>query len=132
MGIFDFFRGNKNKDKIDEASISNNDIIDNTREDIIEDEDFWNIIYDEYNNTLDMLYKLTGSKKLMKEEPAGKLSIEARESIVLPLLTIQQHALKKLQELKKDPIKNSDEIVIYDKIVTRSLFGNINASRNSA
>jgi phosphoenolpyruvate carboxylase len=94
--------------------------------------DFWNIIYDEYNNTLDMLYKLTGSKKLMKEEPAGKLSIEARESIVLPLLTIQQHALKKLQELKKDPIKNSDEIVIYDKIVTRSLFGNINASRNSA
>ena len=94
--------------------------------------DFWNIIYDEYNNTLEMLYKLTGSKKLMKEEPAGKLSIEARESIVLPLLTIQQHALKKLQELKKDPIKNSDEIVIYDKIVTRSLFGNINASRNSA
>ena len=94
--------------------------------------DFWNIIYDEYNNTLEMLYKLTGSRKLMKEEPAGKLSIEARESIVLPLLTIQQHALKKLQELKKDPVKNKDEIIIYDKIVTRSLFGNINASRNSA
>ena len=69
--------------------------------------DFWNIIYDEYNNTLEMLYKLTGSRKLMKEEPAGKLSIEARESIVLPLLTIQQHALKKLQELKKDPIKRA-------------------------
>ena len=94
--------------------------------------DFWNIIYDEYNTTLEMLYKLTGSRKLMKEEPAGKLSIEARESIVLPLLTIQQHALNKLQELKKDPIKNSEDIIIYDKIVTRSLFGNINASRNSA
>ena len=93
---------------------------------------FWNIIYDEYNTTLEMLYKLTGSRKLMKEEPVGKLSIEARESIVLPLLTIQQHALKKLQELKKDPIKNSEDIIIYDKIVTRSLFGNINASRNSA
>ena len=94
--------------------------------------DFWNIIFNEYNTTLEMLYKLTGSRKLMNEEPAGKLSIEARESIVLPLLTIQQHALKKLQELKKDPIKNKDEIIIYDKIVTRSLFGNINASRNSA
>jgi phosphoenolpyruvate carboxylase len=94
--------------------------------------DFWNIIFNEYNTTLEMLYKLTGSRKLMKEEPSGKLSIEARESIVLPLLTIQQHALKKLQELKKDPIKNKDEIIIYDKIVTRSLFGNINASRNSA
>jgi phosphoenolpyruvate carboxylase len=63
--------------------------------------DFWNIIFNEYNTTLEMLYKLTGSRKLMKEEPSGKLSIEARESIVLPLLTIQQHALKKLQELKK-------------------------------
>ena len=94
--------------------------------------DFWNIIFNEYNTTLEMLYKLTGSRKLMSEEPAGKLSIEARESIVLPLLTIQQHALKKLQELKKDPINNKDEIIIYDKIVTRSLFGNINASRNSA
>ena len=94
--------------------------------------DFWNIIFNEYNTTLEMLYKLTGSRKLMSEEPVGKLSIEARESIVLPLLTIQQHALKKLQELKKDPIKNKDEIIIYDKIVTRSLFGNINASRNSA
>ena len=29
-------------------------------------------------------------------------------------------------------MKNNDEIIIYDKIVTRSLFGNINASRNSA
>ena len=29
-------------------------------------------------------------------------------------------------------IQNDDEIIIYDKIVTRSLFGNINASRNSA
>jgi phosphoenolpyruvate carboxylase len=94
--------------------------------------DFWNIIYCEYNNTLEMLYKLTGSRKLMKEEPAGKLSIEARESIVLPLLTIQQHALKKLQELKKDLENNKDEIAVFEKIVTRSLFGNINASRNSA
>jgi phosphoenolpyruvate carboxylase len=94
--------------------------------------DFWNIIYDEYNNTLEMLYKLTGSRRLMREEPAGKLSIEARESIVLPLLTIQQHALMKLQYLKKNYSDNKDEIAVFEKIVTRSLFGNINASRNSA
>ncbi len=31
----------------------------------------------------------------MQEEPAGKASIAVRESIVLPLLTIQQYALKK-------------------------------------
>jgi len=46
-------------------------------------------------------------------------------------LTIQQYALKKIQELQKNP-RNEDELAVYEKIVTRSLFGNINASRNSA
>jgi phosphoenolpyruvate carboxylase len=55
-----------------------------------------------------------------------------RESIVLPLLTIQQYALKKIQELEKESPKDNAQISIYEKIVMRSLFGNINASRNSA
>jgi len=94
--------------------------------------DFWNIIYSEYISTKTLLLKLTGYKELMENEPSGKASIEVRESIVLPLLTIQQYALKKIQELEKDPVKNEEEIKIFEKIVTRSLFGNINASRNSA
>lgn len=94
--------------------------------------DFWNIIYSEYITTKTLLLKLTGYKELMENEPSGKASIEVRESIVLPLLTIQQYALKKIQELEKDPVKNEEEIKIFEKIVTRSLFGNINASRNSA
>ena len=68
----------------------------------------------------------------MENEPVGKASINVRESIVLPLLTIQQYALKKIQELENDEVKDNDEIEIYQKIVMRSLFGNINASRNSA
>ena len=68
----------------------------------------------------------------MQEEPAGKASIAVRESIVLPLLTIQQYALKKIQELEKEGITTGDAIEVYQKMVTRSLFGNINASRNSA
>ena len=51
---------------------------------------------------------------------------------MLPLLTIQQYALKKIQELEKAEIKDEERLKIFEKMVTRSLFGNINASRNSA
>ncbi|MGE5943659.1 MAG: phosphoenolpyruvate carboxylase [Flavobacteriales bacterium] len=93
---------------------------------------FWTIIYNEYLTTKSLLLKLTGYKVLMENEPSVKASIEVRESIVLPLLTIQQYALKKIQELEKEEVKDMKMIEIYEKIVTRSLFGNINASRNSA
>ncbi|WP_346881870.1 phosphoenolpyruvate carboxylase [uncultured Algibacter sp.] len=95
--------------------------------------DFWNIIHTEYTTTKRLLLKLTGYKELMENEPSGKASIEVRESIVLPLLTIQQYALKKIQELEKAGVSDdNEEKKIFEKIVTRSLFGNINASRNSA
>ncbi|WP_194767240.1 phosphoenolpyruvate carboxylase [Tamlana sp. I1] len=94
---------------------------------------FWNIIHEEYETTKRLLLKLTGYDMLMENEPTGKASIEVRESIVLPLLTIQQYALKKIQELEKAGVAADDpEKLIFEKIVTRSLFGNINASRNSA
>ena len=93
---------------------------------------FWNIIYNEYITTKSILLKLTGYKELMENEPSGKASIEVRESIVLPLLTIQQYALKKIQALEKEDVLDEEQIKIFEKIVTRSLFGNINASRNSA
>ncbi|MAJ98287.1 MAG: phosphoenolpyruvate carboxylase [Flavobacteriales bacterium TMED288] len=93
--------------------------------------DFWKLIYKEYKTTKRLLLQISGQKELMDNYPEGKASIEIREQIVLPLLTIQQYALKQIQELKnEDP--SSKEITIYEKMVTRSLFGNINASRNSA
>jgi len=94
--------------------------------------EFWTIIFNEYETSKRLILKLTGYKELMQEEPAGKASIAVRESIVLPLLTIQQFALKKIQELEKAEVRDEEQIKIYEKIVTRSLFGNINASRNSA
>ncbi|UZO79974.1 phosphoenolpyruvate carboxylase [Aquimarina sp. ERC-38] len=92
---------------------------------------FWHIIHDEFELTKALLLKLTGYGELMENEPAGKASIEMRENIVLPLLTIQQYALKKIQEIKRGGADDAD-LEIYEKMVTRSLFGNINASRNSA
>ena len=47
-------------------------------------------------------------------------------------MTIQQFALMQLQELKKATPSDDKKIEILEAMVTRSLFGNINASRNSA
>ena len=95
--------------------------------------EFWTIIYNEYETSKRLILKLTGYTELMQEEPVGKASIAVRESIVLPLLTIQQYALKKIQELEKSGVKADDQqMKIFISMVTRSLFGNINASRNSA
>jgi len=93
--------------------------------------EFWKLIHTEYETTKRLLLKLTGESELMENFPVGKASIDIREQIVLPLLTIQQFALKKIQELQKTE-GNTEEIEVYEKMVMRSLFGNINASRNSA
>ncbi|MEJ2544092.1 MAG: phosphoenolpyruvate carboxylase [Calditrichaceae bacterium] len=87
--------------------------------------EFWNILNDEYQLTKEMVLKISGYKDLMEEEKVTKHSIAIREKIVLPLLTIQQYALQKIeQDVSNKPV--------YEKIVRRSLYGNINASRNSA
>ncbi len=93
---------------------------------------FWQIIYDEYLLTKKMLLKIANHKELMENYPDGKASIAMRERIVLPLLTIQQYALLQIKELKINDVTNVNLIETYEKIVTRSLFGNTNASRNSA
>lgn len=93
---------------------------------------FWQIIYDEFLETKRLLLKIAGHKELMENYPDGKASIQIRERIVLPLLTIQQNALLRINELNKDANPDENLIKVYEKIVTRSLFGNTNASRNSA
>lgn len=101
-------------------------------EDDAEFGEFWKIIHNEFQETKRLLLKISGYKTLMENHPDGKASIEIRERIVLPLLTIQQYALLKIQQFKKSDSPNQKLIETYEKMVTRSLFGNINASRNSA
>ena len=94
--------------------------------------DFWNLIHNEYILTKEMILKLTGFEDLMENEPAGKASIKIREEIVQPLLTIQQYALITIQNINSEKQMDDKTKALYEKMVTRSLFGNINASRNSA
>ena len=93
--------------------------------------EFWTIIYEEYKLSKKMILRLSGFKELMENEPANKASIQTREKIVLPLITIQQYALRKIKDIERGKFTKKD-LDVYEKMVTRSLFGNINASRNSA
>ena len=90
--------------------------------------DFWKLIYEEYQRSKAYILKLTEMDSLMQDQPEGKASIHMREEIVQPLLTIQQFALLTIQQSKL----SAEERDVMEKMVTRSLFGNINASRNSA
>ena len=93
--------------------------------------DFWNIIFSEYSTTVEMIKKISNSERLMESNPSRRESIKLREQIVLPLLTIQQYALLRLEELYENPDNNDELIKVYEMMVIRSLYGNINASRNS-
>lgn len=91
----------------------------------------WNMIHDEYKRTREYILRLVGVAELMGASPIDQLSIQMRERIVLPLLTIQQGALARIRELNEagngDGLKET-----YEKLVVRCSFGIINAGRNSA
>ena len=91
----------------------------------IEYTEFWNILLDEYRLSNEMLLSISEFDHLMEEEAVSRESIEVRKRIVLPLLLIQQYAMQKIDT-------GGDQKSSYEKIVQRSLYGNINASRNSA
>ncbi|MVT11112.1 phosphoenolpyruvate carboxylase [Chitinophaga tropicalis] len=91
----------------------------------------WNMIYNEYLRTREYILKLAGEPELMASSPIDQLSIQMRERIVLPLLTVQQYALSRIRELNESGNGNGLKET-YEKLVVRCSFGIINAGRNSA
>jgi phosphoenolpyruvate carboxylase len=87
----------------------------------------WKMMHDEFDLTLEYLKKLSGHANLMEEYPVEHSSINMRERIVLPLVTIQQYALMKIREGNEPDFKEK-----YEKLAMRCSFGIINAGRNSA
>ena len=87
----------------------------------------WEKIFDEFCRTKKVLLRLSGAENLLSENPVSQSSIHLRENIVLPLITIQQFAL---QKLNAEPLP--EFAGLYEKLVMRSMFGIINAARNSA
>jgi phosphoenolpyruvate carboxylase len=88
----------------------------------------WRLIKSEFDLTEKLVLELTGNHILMEEDPVGRASILMRDKIVLPLLTIQQYALDHIN----NQTSSEETKANYEKLVTRSMFGIINAGRNSA
>lgn len=87
---------------------------------------FWTMLHEEYECSRTMLLKLAGHQTLMENYPVEKHSIAVREKIVLPLVLIQHYALEKLQE------ETTADTAAYEKLAIRTVYGIVNAGRNSA
>ncbi|MDX5419144.1 MAG: phosphoenolpyruvate carboxylase [Hymenobacteraceae bacterium] len=88
----------------------------------------WKLIYEEYERTKKYVLQLAGAETLMADKPMDELSIQLRQRIELPLITIQQYALAKIRGLDEQ----DETRQVYEKLVVRCSFGIINAERNSA
>ncbi|HTE10890.1 MAG TPA: phosphoenolpyruvate carboxylase [Chitinophagaceae bacterium] len=94
--------------------------------------EIWNKINGEFELTKRYVLQLSGNNELMADYPVEQLSIQMRERIVLPLVTIQQYAMSKMRVIEEKQITNDPIKENYEKIVIRCSFGIINAGRNSA
>ncbi|WP_215223776.1 phosphoenolpyruvate carboxylase [Echinicola shivajiensis] len=87
--------------------------------------DFWELMHEEYQRSFDKILEVSGMTSLLEDNEVSKKSIEIREKIVLPLITIQQYAIQEMLEAGK-------ENAILQKLILRTMFGIINAARNAA
>ena len=90
---------------------------------------FWKLIHTEFLLSKEMVLKISGYRELLEDNPRSRMSIRLREKVVLPLLSIQQYALIEIQKAQESG--DDKNLAAYERMVMRSLFGNINASRNS-
>jgi len=92
--------------------------------------EFWKGIYREFELAQRLLLEVCGLPELMANTPVIQASVRLRERIVLPLLTIQQYALERLRE-EREGLSPAEEKT-FRQLVLRSMYGIINAGRNSA
>lgn len=93
--------------------------------------EIWNMIHNEYELTQSYIFKLSGKTELMADYPVEQLSVQMRERMVLPLITIQQFAMAQVRKMEEENYPSAMKSV-YEKLVMRCSFGIINAGRNSA
>jgi phosphoenolpyruvate carboxylase len=87
--------------------------------------DLWTLMFNENMKSVEMLLEVSGMKELLEDNQVSKASIEIREKIVLPLITIQQFCIQSM-------LKSGEEHPALQKLILRTMFGIINAARNAA
>ena len=88
----------------------------------------WQLIHEEYQRTKRYLLQITGQSELMERNPHIRESIALRDGIIRPLLVIQHFALG---EIERGQSKGGWDEDVLKRLVIRSMFGIINASRNA-
>lgn len=91
--------------------------------------EIWNNLYQEFELTQRYLLTLSG-KDLMGDYPVDQLSIQMREKIVLPLITIQQYGITCINGMDKSKSLALHKDALH-RLVVRCSFGIINAGRNA-
>lgn len=91
--------------------------------------EFWKKMFAEYNLSRLEVLNISELNGLMENNPNIRDSVRLRERIVLPLIAIQQYALMNMRNLNDE---NKMYEMRYRKLIIRSMFGIINAARNSA
>ncbi|GAA0879383.1 phosphoenolpyruvate carboxylase [Algoriphagus jejuensis] len=87
--------------------------------------EFWQMLFKEFECSVEKLKEVAEMEELLEDNPVSKSSIEIRERIVLPLITIQQYAIQ-------IGLENGAATEILDRLILRTMFGIINATRNAA
>ncbi|MBW3467943.1 phosphoenolpyruvate carboxylase [Arthrospiribacter ruber] len=87
--------------------------------------EFWELMFEEYRRTIQMLLEVSGMDTLLQDNLTSKESIAIREKIVLPVITIQQYAIQSMLESGK-------EDRTLQMLILRTMFAIINAARNAA
>lgn len=93
--------------------------------------EIWRKIYNEYELTKKYIAALSGKDGLMSDYPIEQQSVQTRERIMFPLTTIQQFAIRRINEIEANS-KDAEIVANYEKLAMRCSFGIINAGRNSA
>ena len=89
---------------------------------------FWKLLKNEFDLTKKLVLDLSNTSALMENYPTDQQSISVREKITLPLVIIQRYGIIK----GLDPQITEEQKAIYDKLILRTIYGIVNAARNSA
>jgi len=112
----------------------------------------WRSVQEEYDQTRRLVLAISGQDDLMETVPAIKESIHLRDSIILPLLVIQQFALTEMERQREAALSGDGQASgapstpgtdgasgtdaawsteLLRKLIIRTMYGIVNASRNA-
>jgi phosphoenolpyruvate carboxylase len=97
---------------------------------------FWDTLAEEYQRTRKLLLEVSGQQELLETDPSIRESINLRESMIRPILVIQQHALSRVRAAQAAHAQglaseHDNYLDAYRKMIIKSMVASINASRNS-